>query len=154
MSDTEKILYTSLATVLSGTTVFVIGQLIVKFLIEPIHAMWRFRGEISDSLIFYAGIYMNVGYVSKELTDEASEVFRQQACQLMSRAHLVPCYNFLERLKLVPGRQNLTEAHKELTGLSNSVYFEIGGPAEPLTRQMEWNKIRRDKIAKLLNLRI
>lgn len=145
---------TVLATVFSGTAVFVVGQLAVKFVIEPIHVLWKLRGEIADSLIFYANVYMNVGYVSQELADEASKVFRQQACQLMARAHLVPGYGIAERLRCVPGRRNLEAAHRELTGLSNSVHGEPGGSTQIADRQIEFNRIRRDNLVKLLDIRI
>lgn len=154
MTEAQKIVLTALVTVFSGTVVLVAGQLAIKFVIEPIHALWRLRGEITDSLIFHANVYMNVGYVAQELADKASDVFRQQACQLLARAHQVPCYGFLERLGVVPKRQNLEGAHRELIGLSNSVHANPQQPAEALDRQLEFNRIRRDKLVKLLDLRI
>lgn len=145
---------TALITVVSGTAVLVAGQLAIKFVIEPIHALWRLRGEIADSLIFHANVYMNVGYVAQELADKASDVFRQQACQLLARVHEIPCYGFLERLGWCPKRQNLEDAHRELVGLSNSVHENPQQSAETLSRQSELNRIRQGRLVKLLDLRI
>lgn len=44
MDDLTKILLTSSLTVLGGVLVFVTGQLIVKFLIEPIHELKKIIG--------------------------------------------------------------------------------------------------------------
>lgn len=154
MTEAQKIVLTALATVFSGTVVLVASQLVIKFVIEPIHALWKLRGEIADSLIFHANVYMNVGYVAREVADEASNVFRQQACQLLARAHQVPCYGLLERLRVVTKRQNLEGAHRELIGLSNSVHANPQQGGEMLDRQLEFNRIRQEKIVKLLDLKI
>lgn len=154
MSEGLKILLTALATIGSGTVVFVLGQLLVKFVVEPIHSLWKLRGEIADSLIFYANIYLNLGYGPREPADEASKLFRQQACQLMARSHLIPNYKILERVRLVPRRQALESAHRELIGLSNSTYVPDGAVAGAMDRLIEVNRVRRDKIVKFLDLRI
>jgi hypothetical protein len=53
MSELFKIVVTSSLTILSGILVFVIGQVIVKFIIEPLHEQAKLIGEIANSLIFF-----------------------------------------------------------------------------------------------------
>lgn len=43
-------------TILSGTAVYVIGQIISKFIIIPIYKQKEVVGEIADSLIYYRNI--------------------------------------------------------------------------------------------------
>ena len=57
MSELFKILLTSFLTVFSGTVVFVAGQNVSRFFIEPIHEQRRLIGEIAYVLIFYAPFY-------------------------------------------------------------------------------------------------
>jgi hypothetical protein len=60
MSELFKIILTSSLTIFGGILVFVIGQVVVKFIIEPLHEQAKLIGEIANSLIFFA----NVGAVS------------------------------------------------------------------------------------------
>ena len=53
MSETLKIVLTSSRTILGGIVVFVVGQVITKFVIEPMHERSKLIGEIANSLIYY-----------------------------------------------------------------------------------------------------
>ena len=46
MSDLDKILLTALTTVIVGVIVFTVGQVLVKFLIEPIYEQRRLVGTV------------------------------------------------------------------------------------------------------------
>ncbi len=54
MPDFFTIFLTSSLTILGGVTVFVVGQIAVKFIIEPLHEQSQLVGEITNSLIYYA----------------------------------------------------------------------------------------------------
>jgi len=98
---------------------FVCGQIITKFFIEPIHEQKRLIGEIADSLIFYANLYGNPEYPKTEKTYEASKVLRQQASQLRAKTHAIPWYKLWQFLSIVPKGSNVVEASSNLIGLSN-----------------------------------
>lgn len=49
----------ALLTVLIGVVVYALGQIFSNFVIEPIHKQDEIRGEIADSLVFYADVYSN-----------------------------------------------------------------------------------------------
>jgi hypothetical protein len=127
MSESLKIVLTATLTILGGVTVLVFGEIVTKFFIEPIHELSKLRGEIADSLVFYANVYSSAGTSKKEYMDEASSVLRRQAAQLRARAETVPWYRLWELLHVVPGRANIAEASAGLIGLSNIVY-ESGAP--------------------------
>ena len=61
----------------------------------------------------------------------------------MARTHAIPCYPLAECLRGIPAK-DAEKAHGELIGLSNSVHHG----------KVEFNRIRRNNIVKLLKLRI
>lgn len=132
MSNILAILGTSSLTVITGTAIYVLGQLISKFVIEPIHKQKEVIGEIGDALVFYANIYSNPGTGSKEKADEASKRFRQLSGLLRSKSYLIPSYDRIAYMKLVPLRTDIEKAASSLIGISNSVY---GGPDEAISQQ-------------------
>lgn len=111
-------------TIMSGTAVFVGGQIFQKFFIEPIHELHKLRGEVADGLIFYANVYSNPRS-PENLSDEydhAQVAIRQLASRLSARAHAIPWYSLWDRLCFVPKRKNVAQASRSLIGLSNGVY--------------------------------
>ena len=137
MSELCTILLTSCLTVLTGTTLFVIGQIVSKFLIEPILEQRRVIGEIAYSLIFYARDYTSPGLGKRDRMDEASEVLRQHASQLRARTHAIPWYGFWALLRRVRKYEDVLEASKRLIGLSNSIHQGDGLRNYQLARDIE-----------------
>lgn len=133
-------------TILGGVSVFVLGQVFLKFLIEPLHDLRKFRGEIANTLIFYANVYCNPGIGPREEMDEAQKVLRQQASQLLAKAHALPWYGLWAFLRAVPSRKNILEASGCLIGLSNSVHDRSDARGE------DSNSKRRREIEQLLKL--
>ena len=113
---------TAFGTVVSGAVIFVFGQLVGKFFIEPIHEQSKLIGEIANSLIIYADLYANPGTGRPEAMDEAATVFRQQASQLRVTSRSIPWYGLWVFLRFVPKRVNIIEASRNLIGLSNSIH--------------------------------
>jgi hypothetical protein len=149
MSELLKIVLTSSLTVLGGIIVFVTGQIVVKFLIEPFHNYKKLVGEIADSLVYYA----NVGPVVHDLylqqledavelenprsemtekrlkmiierdwerMDLAQNVLRQQASQLMGATNTIPLYKLWAFLRILPKQEEIIKASSNLIGFSNS----------------------------------
>lgn len=146
MSDLFKILLTSSLTVVGGVLIFVVGRVIERFLIEPVHEQSRVIGEIADSLIFYANLYCNPGLGKPEEMDEASKVLRQHASRLMARTHAIRSYWLMQRLKITPEHKDILKAHENLIGLSNSIHGD-----DP--RLSDVNLIRRKQIEMSLGIR-
>jgi hypothetical protein len=146
-------LITIFSTVLSGVSIFIIGQIIQKFIIEPIHKQKEIIGDIANALIYYANLYSNStleneskdSEISKK-REEASEKFRKLGCQLISKTHLIPYYETLSILKIVVKKQNIVEARGNLIGLSNSMYPRINSD------DLEHNYKRVKELNNLLNL--
>lgn len=119
-------------TVLGGVFVLVVGQVIVKFFIEPFQERAKLLGEIAGSLIYYANT----------TSAEARDVLRRQASQLMSTTNAIPMYSVWVLLSMgrLPGYENVNDASVELVGMSNQ------GSGEDM--------VRIKKIAKLLRIKV
>ena len=116
MSEVEKIILTSSLTILGGVIVFVCGHIAVKFFIEPVQELRKLIGEIAFSLSFYA----NQIHGNSTKTEEAREIFRNQACQLRKFLRLIVFYEFIScGLNALPSRKDLEQASAFLIGLSN-----------------------------------
>lgn len=138
MSELFKIILTSSLTIFGGIVVLTMGQIIAKFFIEPIHEHFRLIGEINDSLIYYANVYCNAGLGKKEVMDEAQNVLRRRASQLMAKTHIIRCYKFCQSLKVVHKRADIMEARKKLILLSNSIHdAQLGEKNTEIVEQIE-----------------
>ena len=79
-------------TVSSGTVTYVLGQLALKLVVEPVHDLKKTIGMISHSLIERANVISNPGLSPKDVNDETSRELRKLASQLLSHLCLIPCY--------------------------------------------------------------
>jgi hypothetical protein len=126
MSEIFKIILTSSLTVIGGIIVLVIGQIITKFFIEPIHEQAKVIGEIAYLLTMYSNVYGNPGILKPEKMDEASTSLRRCAGQLLARTYALKPYWFWEKLGVVPKIEAVELVSKRLIGLSNFLYNPQG----------------------------
>lgn len=108
-------------TILSGVIIFVLGQLTLKLLIEPIHECRRTITDIAFSLIDYANIYGNPGVAGNEAEKQASKELRRLSSCLNAQMYLIPYYRFISKIFGLPSRNRVVEAASNLIGLSNGV---------------------------------
>lgn len=134
---------TAAFTILGGVIIYTLGQIIAKFFIEPIHKQLMCIGKISDSLIFYANQYSNPGSGMPDEMDKVQRILRQQASLLVSKTHVIKWYGFFEIFKFVPKRIAISEASRELIGLSNSIH----------EGRSDFNTARVKNIKKALNIK-
>ena len=106
----------------SGVLIFVLGQFILKILIEPIQELKKEIAAVLSSLVYYADIYSNPGTGTEEKLHEASYALRKHACELASKTAIIPFYDLLYSLRILPDKKQVFDAKSRLIGLSNSVY--------------------------------
>jgi len=102
ITDIEKTLWTSAATILGGVIVFVIGQLLAKFLIEPIHDLKKAAGQVRFSLAFCAPTIHTPISRNKERSDKAYDSIMRCSCDLLTKADAIPFYALLPRKAVLP----------------------------------------------------
>ena len=114
--------FTVFITVLSGVITFVIGQLIVKLLLDPVQDMKKTIGQVSHTLVERANVIANPGVPTKVVMDNTSDSLRKLSSQLHAYLYLVPCYDKTSKVFHLPSKEKLLAASTALIGLSNSVY--------------------------------
>jgi len=111
-------------TILGGVAVFVLGQIFLKFVIEPLQQYKEVKGEVSYALHYYANAGGPPGFAKEEERKEASEHLRGLASKLRVCRHKIPWYRLFAILGIVPKVEALLTASEHLTGWSNEVYGE------------------------------
>lgn len=113
-------------TVISGTLVYVLGQLFFQLILDPIKAFRNTIESIDEHLILYSNIYsqpkMYTQITDKEIRQKYIDCFskfRVLASQLTSKQHQIPLYKFLKNLFGLPETKSIQKAHENLIGLSN-----------------------------------
>ncbi len=109
-------------TVFSGTVVYILGQIALKLVIEPVHDLKKTIGVISHALIERANVIYNPGVLTTDVLDETSRELRNLASQLRSHLYLIPCYPVVAGVFRLPLPSEIRAASKALMGLSNGVH--------------------------------
>ncbi|SRR6266481_2321759 len=120
---------TASLTALFAVLVFVVGQFIQRFFLEPIQDQRKIIGEIAFALVFYENI-MDVSERRKssipllELEDPivVAKNIRRLASQLRATLYTIPFYGLFSLLRLVPKASALSSASTSLVGWSNSIH--------------------------------
>lgn len=109
-------------TVLAGVITYVLCQLILRLLIEPVTDLKRTIGSIAHSLIEHANVIQNPGVPKEEKIMETSQHLRKLSSKLEAHLYLIPLYGFTSKLFFLPSRNKIISAARALMGLSNSVF--------------------------------
>jgi hypothetical protein len=109
-------------TILAGVITFVLGQLALRLLVEPVQELKRTIADIAVAIIRYANVYSNPGVTGEERENEAAREIRGLASKLNAQMYLVPGYSKVHRLFGLPAKQDISQAMRHLIGISNSVH--------------------------------
>ena len=122
MTDLEKIVLGAFG----GITVYVAGQVLSKFFIDPLYELRKTVGEVRFNLAFHAAtIHTPIGR-SQESSDKAKEALMKSSCDLIAKLHAIPlfCVTRLFSFGVIPCRKAIEEAAVQLRGLSTYVHEE------------------------------
>lgn len=124
MTELEKIIVTSVFTISGGMVLYVIGQLLSKFFIEPTHELKKAIGEVRFNLAFHAPIIHTPIGRTAERSEKAYEALMKSSCELLARVNAIPFYSRLSNLSrgFLPPKQAIVDAAVQLRGLSTYVY--------------------------------
>lgn len=131
VSEFENIIWTASVTILGGVLVYVIGQLLSKFLIDPTQELKKAIGEVRFNLAFHAPIIYSPIARTPERSDKAYEALLKSSCELLAKVDVIPFYRLLSRISFgfLPPKRCIREAAKQLRGLSTYVH-ETGVKAD------------------------
>lgn len=147
MSDIEKIIWGALG----GVAVYVIGQLLSKFLIEPLYELRKVVGEVRFNLAFHAPtIHTPIGR-TKERSDSARDALLRSSCDLIAKLYAIPFYDVtcIFSFGALPQRKAIESAAVQLSSLSTYVHQE----GEKANATLEVIRTRVSTIENLLGLR-
>jgi len=111
------------ATILGGVSVFVLGQIVLKFFLDPIYEQRKVLGQVANGLIYHAQWHANPG--KDDLNGQrsaAADDLRRISCDLLAVSHAVPVYRFWAIIRVIPPWKNVRNAHGQLIFLSNSMF--------------------------------
>jgi hypothetical protein len=130
MSEGDKVLFTSALTILGGVAIFVVGQFVLKYFIEPAQELRRAIGEVRFNLAYHAQVIHTPIARTPERSDKAYEALIRSSCDLLARVSSVPFYGIVSfyTAGVVPAKRRVIEAAIELRGLSTYVH-ETGDSA-------------------------
>ncbi|MGH7615414.1 MAG: hypothetical protein ACREMW_15395, partial [Gemmatimonadales bacterium] len=109
---------------LGGVIVLVVGQVFIRFLIEPLHEQRKVVGAIADALIYHAHYFADSGRpVVQDLAElnAAADQFRRLASELTAKTITVPGYRLLGWVRVMRPYGRILEARRSLWGLSNAL---------------------------------
>jgi len=106
-------------TILAGTLVFVLGQIIQNFILKPIQDFRRTLLDISHKVKFHSNIITR-SETRKDYIDWASGDMRDLSCNLESKYLLVPFNSVFSLLGILPRKEDINKASRLLMSLSNA----------------------------------
>ncbi len=124
MTELFKIVVTAAFTIFGGVVVYMIGQLLSKFLIEPTHELKKTIGEVRFNLAFHAPTIHTPIARNTERSQKASEALMKSSCDLLARVNAIPFYANLSKHSrgFLPSHQAITDAAVQLRALSTCVH--------------------------------
>jgi hypothetical protein len=138
-------------TVISGVLIFILGQIFLKFFIEPYYLCREVVGMIVSNLIFYSRLYCNYFNVTsiddKRERQIASDKLRDLSTELIVKVSAVPFYDKLFDLK------DIKEAARDLILISNRMFITAKDSTESGLNLLIENQKEEEKIFKLLGVR-
>ncbi len=150
MSELEKNVWTAAFTIFGGVLVYVIGQLLSKFLIDPTHELKKVIGEVRLNLAFYAQTLHTPIARTPERSDKAHDALLRSSCELLAKVNTIPFYWFVARISFgfLPSKKHIRDAARQLRGLSTYMH-ETGDKANSHVEEIG---IRVANIENCLNL--
>ena len=126
MTDIERIVWGALG----GVAVYVVGQVLSKFFIEPLYEFRKTLGEVRFNLAFHAAaIHTPTGRTS-DTSNAAAEALMKNSCDLIAKLQAVPLYGLTRLISFgaLPSRKAIEQASVQLRVLSTYTH-ETGDKA-------------------------
>lgn len=146
----ENSLTTAFVTIFGGIIVLVIGQLIIKYILEPIQKHQEILQEIAYTILFHTELWGNPGINYQKDRREVTNKFRGLAAKLATTAKIPLINQFLVNRKIVLSDDNITEVKEKLIAISNSIFAE---DKDSSNRKSEKNLENIHTIEKILRVK-
>jgi hypothetical protein len=123
----------------SAVVIFLVGQFVLKLMLEPGVAARRTIADARTTFDYYANVWANPPQPRQPASDEqleASSALRRAAGQLRAAPASVLGYRVVRRLLKLPSESEMREAASNLIGLSNNLF---GGGSHAFENAMAYS---------------
>ena len=145
MTDIERIVWGGLA----GVTVYVVGQLLSKFLLEPLYELRKEIGNTRFNLAFHAAVIHTPAARTLDRSESARQALLDSSCNIIAKLYAVPFYRIVRFVGSLPGPKDLERAAVLLRGLSTYVHEQ----SDKANINIDAGNARVSKIEVLLRLK-
>lgn len=115
-------------TILGGVAVYVVGQLVQRFFIDPLHEQRKVIGDIDVGLTLCAREWANLPEWPagrSEQREHAQNSFREYASRLAASTNAIGPQLYWAAKRLgAPPLEDIRDAVQDLIGLSNNMYSD------------------------------
>ena len=109
-------------TIITGVLVFVIGQSVIKLVIEPVQKFRQTLSEITYRFTRDHVVYHNADAVDKDRANKAYTDIRDLGARLHGDLRLIPHYSKIRKIFGLPESDKVIEATDYLIKISNHMY--------------------------------
>ena len=114
MTEIDTILLTSSLTITGSVIVFVLSQLLSKFILDPLINFRLAIGELIEELLYSSDLLLLPGFYSDDQKLESYKSLLKSNAKLNKMCSLIPFYNFFSFLKIVPSKDDLLTISKDI----------------------------------------
>ena len=119
--------------ILAGVIIYVLGEIIVKIVIDPVQELKRVIAEIAFKLIHYSHVFKLASSdepggeaageaIGREKLEEAADEYRRLASMLNAAYRLVPFYPLTKLMFFLPKEADIIEARNSLLEMSEEIF--------------------------------
>jgi hypothetical protein len=106
-------------TVISGVFIFVIGQAILKLIIEPVQEVKKTLAKIQIDQFLLGHIAHNSETFDQNDLDKVFNAYREYSGTLIAHTTLIPFYKNIAKITGLPSKDKMIGASRNLVKLSN-----------------------------------
>ncbi|RED57186.1 hypothetical protein DFP95_111100 [Cohnella lupini] len=149
----QNSIITASFTILGGIIIFIVSQLFLKIVLEPLAEFKKLKGKITFALIYHANVYSSPRPLTEmtrqdEPITNASKDFRTLASELLGYYQQLSCKRIVIRFKAIPNRENINDASRCLIGLANGLNCDPESSGELRKSNLK----HRDDLGRILGL--
>lgn len=108
-------------TIVTGVTIFVTGQILVKMFIEPVQEMKKTIAKIKMELHRCSFQIFHSSVIETSEKKETIYILRSLSAELVAHIELVSCYKITSKLFNLPNKTKVIDASKNLIAITNWV---------------------------------
>lgn len=109
-------------TVISGVLVFVLGQILLYWVIDPVQEFRKLRGEIVFLLANHHAAIHGAQIIDQKEAVKVLDSLHVLGAKLHSAMELIPCYSYTKRIFRLPPAEKLRFAAGRLRLMGNSMF--------------------------------